>query len=103
MTNQDSVTREVIATGPYGGKHPHDYQRPTPEQVADISTIRNKVKELHDTIESVCPKGEYRVDALKHLDVVSAIANKAVVMGPRWPDALVIVEDADGNVEAPQS
>jgi len=76
-------------TQSYAGRHPHDYQAPTQADVAAITAVRAQVKKLYDTIVESTPIGHYRDAALLQLDIVSALANKAIVMGPEFVENFI--------------
>lgn len=60
-------------------KHPFDYQRPTPEQVERIETVRQALKQAHDTILATLPPSRERSLAITKLEEASMWANKGVV------------------------
>lgn len=60
-------------------KHPFEYQRPTPEQVQQIETVREALKQVHDTIVGTLPPSRERSLAITKLEETSMWANKAIV------------------------
>lgn len=60
-------------------QHPFEYQRPTPEQVEQITVIREACKTLYETLKATLPPGREHALACTKLEEVSMWANKAVV------------------------
>lgn len=63
------------------GPHPFKYVAPTQDSVVRLSHVRTACAGLYDLIMRDVPAGKYRDQAEAALDVVSAMANKAIVMG----------------------
>lgn len=64
------------------GKHPFEYQAPTPAQVEQIRVVREAMKALHDLILDTIPSSRERSVAITKLEEVSMWANKAIVFAP---------------------
>ncbi|UQN05478.1 hypothetical protein [Deinococcus sp. QL22] len=60
-------------------KHPFEYQRPTPEHVEQIETVRAALKQAHDTILETIPHSRERSLAITQLEEASMWANKGIV------------------------
>ena len=60
-------------------KHPFDYQKPTPEHVAQIETVRKALKDAHDVILATIPPSRERSLAVTKLEEASMWANKGIV------------------------
>lgn len=80
-------------------KHPFDYHRPSPQQVADISDIREGCKQLYDKIVKLRDGGRMTpreaAVAITNLEQVSMWGNKAVILadeGPVEPPRMVTSE-----------
>lgn len=62
-----------------GGKHPFDYQAPTPQMTDRIQVVRAVLKEVHDAILAHVPSSRERSLAITKLEECSMWANKAIV------------------------
>jgi hypothetical protein len=60
-------------------KHPFEYQAPTPEQVAAITSVRESCKALYVTLKADVPSCAERTLAIRALEECSMWANKAIV------------------------
>lgn len=61
------------------GKHPFEYQAPTPEQVQQIQVVREAAKNLYEVLTENVPSSRERSVAITKLEEVSMWANKAIV------------------------
>ena len=68
-------------TQPEGMKatNPFEYQKPAPNHIEHITTIREKCKELNELLETILPTSRYASLAKTKLEEVSMWANKAIV------------------------
>lgn len=57
---------------------PFDYQAPTPEHIEQITSVREKCKELYELLNTLAPSRERSV-AITKLEEVSMWANKGIV------------------------
>lgn len=60
-------------------KHPFEYQRPTPEQVQQIESVRTVLKQAHDAVLASVPPSRERSLAITKLEEASMWANKGIV------------------------
>lgn len=61
-------------------RHPFKYVKPTDASIVCLSEVRDRCADLYDVLMKL-PANKYRDQAEAALDVVSAMANKAIVMG----------------------
>ena len=59
-------------------KHPFEYQKPTEENVAKITEVREACKSLYEVLQTL-PKSRETSLALTKLEEVSMWANKSIV------------------------
>ncbi len=59
-------------------KHPFEYQKPTDEQVAQITAVREAMKAVYDNLMSL-PESRERSIAITKLEEASMWANKGIV------------------------
>lgn len=62
-----------------GGKHPFEYQAPTPEQTEAIKAVRATLKDAYEVILTRVPVSRERSLAITKLEECSMWANKAIV------------------------
>lgn len=60
-------------------KHPFEYQKPTPEHVQQIETVRAALKAAYDTVLETLPPSRERSLAITKLEEASMWANKGIV------------------------
>lgn len=60
-------------------KHPFEYQKPTDEQVAQITAVREAMKAVYDNLMSL-PESRERSIAITKLEEASMWANKGIIM-----------------------
>lgn len=60
-------------------KHPFEYQKPTPEHVQQIETVRAALKNAHDTVLATLPPSRERSVVITKLEEASMWANKGIV------------------------
>lgn len=66
---------------PEQAKHPFEYQPPTPEQVQQITVVREALKAAHDILIATLPPGRERSLAITKLEECSMWSNKGIVFG----------------------
>lgn len=62
-----------------GGKDPFEYQAPTPEQVKQITAVREAMKVARDVLQENVPRSRELSLAITNLEQVSMWANKGIV------------------------
>jgi hypothetical protein len=61
-------------------RHPFDYKKPTPEQVATLELMGAKFKALYDDIVATLPHNRSRSLAITNLQQARMWANAAIVL-----------------------
>ena len=65
--------------GTVGKKHPFEYHKPTDEQVAQITAVREAMKAVYDNLMSL-PESRERSIAITKLEEASMWMNKGIIM-----------------------
>lgn len=60
-------------------KNPFEYQKPSDQNIYNITNVRDACKQLHEVLQANVPQGYYLDLAITKLEETSMWANKAIV------------------------
>ena len=61
--------------------HPFDRVNPTPDQAATMAGLGKAFASLYEDLCANLPDSTYKTEALKHLEFVGMLTNKAITHG----------------------